>query len=320
MGISEHAELFAGLPVRDYDPAESIVDPAGAAQRVGVGHERFRARQPFLGRLGRFLDDPVAGQVVALVIGAWDGLYEGQREGETEQIIAALAGARERLPGLRALFFGDVTQDECEISWINQADITPLLEAYPALERLRVRGSNSLSIRPIRHEALRELTIESGGLPPGVVRQMIFANLPNLEHLELWLGAEEYGGDTSPDDLEPLLSGALFPRLKYLGLRNCEYADALAAALARCPILKRIEVLDLSLGNLGDEGALALLAGGQLAGLKKLDIHHHYVSDEVLDGLKDLGIELDATDTQEPDYWDDEDEEGEGHRYCAVSE
>jgi hypothetical protein len=316
MSNSEHVERFAGLPVRDYDPEEGLVDPSGSAQRLRVEDDGAVSAVALLERL---LDDPAAGQVVALVIGPWVDsqlLCEGEGSGP---IVAALAGARERLPGLRALFLGDVTYDECEISWLNQSNIIPLLEAYPNLERLRVRGANELGFWRTRHEALKELVFESGGLPSWLVLHVLSSDLPNLEHLELWLGSADYGGDTTHEDLAPLLSGAVFPRLKYLGLRNCEFADALASALARSPILKRIEVLDLSLGNLGDEGALALLSGGQLAGLKKLDIHHHYVSDEVLDGLKDLGIELDAAAKQKPGLYatDDVDED---RRYIAVAE
>ena len=40
-----------------------------------------------------------------------------------ERIVAALVAARDRLPALRALFLGDVTRDQCEVSWLNQERI-----------------------------------------------------------------------------------------------------------------------------------------------------------------------------------------------------
>jgi hypothetical protein len=166
----------------------------------------------------------------------------------------------------------------------------------------------------VRHEALRALIIESGGLGADVVRAVASARLPNLEHLELWLGSENYGGDASAADLEPILSGVAIPKLKYLGPRNSDTADGVAASLVGAPILRRIEVLDLSLGNLIDEGALALLSSRALAGLKRLDIHHHYVSEEVIDGLMALGIEVDARDRKEPDEYG-----GQFHRDISVS-
>lgn len=311
MTISEHGEEFAGLPIQVFSPGEGTLDLSGTAPRLSVD-ELFDddpgARMAAL--LDRLLADPGAGQVKALVIGQW--WASDVPELNSSALVAALSASSDRLPALRALFLGDITSDECEISWINQSDVTPLLTAFPALAQLRVRGGNGLAFGPVRHEALKALVIESGGLSGDVVRSVAASDLPNLEHLELWLGVEDYGGDATVEDLAPILSGAAFPRLKSLGLRDCEFADALAAALADAPVLRRIETLDLSLGTLGDDGVVALLAGGHLAGLRKLDIHHHYVSDEVLDGLKALGIELDAGDRQDPDY--------EFGRYVAVSE
>jgi hypothetical protein len=261
MTISEHVEEFAGLPVRDFVVEEGLTDPAGTAYRL----QDYDDGSTFDALLNDFLADPTSGQVVALVIGTW-----GQIGSDTgsEAVIAALAAARDRLPSLKALFIGDITYDECEISWIRQADITPLLNAFPALEHLRVRGADGLAVGPVRHDGLKALVIESGGLPAAVVRSVCAAGFPNLEHLELWLGSAGYGGDATPEDLAPVLSGTAFPRLKYLGLRDCEWADALAAALADAPVLRRVETLDLSLGTLGDAGAVALLSGGNLSGLK----------------------------------------------------
>jgi hypothetical protein len=303
--ISEHVEEFAGLPVRDFVAGEGITDPAGTAYRLRLEYDDERTFDALLNGL---LDDPAAARVVALVIGSWN-----QHESDTTAagIIAALAAARDRLPGLKALFLGDITYDECEISWIQQGDVTPVLSAFPGLEYLSVRGGDGLAIGPVRHDGLKALVVESGGLPASVVRSVCAAELPNLGHLELWLGSANYGGDATPDDLAPVLTGAAFPRLKYLGLRDCEWADALAAALADAPVLRRIETLDLSLGNLSDEGAVALLSGGNLPGLKRLDVHHHYVSDEVLDGLKATGVELNAEDQRDA---------SEDDRYIAVSE
>jgi hypothetical protein len=145
-----------------------------------------------------------------------------------------------------------------------------------------------------------------------VVREVCAADLPALEHLELWLGSENYGGDATLEDLAPILSGRLFPRLTYLGLRDCEWADDLAVALVDAPILARIKALDLSLGNIGDRGALALATAQVAAGLESVDIHHHYVSDEAVAKLMARGPRINANDRKE--LRDEED------RYIAVSE
>ena len=120
--------------------------------------------------------------------------------------------------------------------------------------------------------------VTAGGLDASVIKSIALSSFPNLEHLELWLGTDEYGGDHSMDDLEPLLAGRLFPKLRYLGLRNSQMADEIAAAVVRSPLLQRIETLDLSLGILTDEGARALLELPASPTLKKLNLHYNYIS------------------------------------------
>ena len=167
----------------------------------------------------------------------------------------------------------------------------------------------------LRHANLRSLIVETGGLGGEVVRAIAASDLPRLEHLELWLGTGSYGGTTTIADLGPIVAGDRFPALRRLGLRNCEGTDAIAEALVDAPILGRIEVLDLSMGDLGDEGARALAGIAALRRLKSLDIHHHFVSDEALGELLALGIAVEADDQMEPYDWDDE-----GRRYIAVTE
>lgn len=143
---------------------------------------------------------------------------------------------------------------------------------------------------------------------------------PALENLELWLGTDQYGGDSTADDLAPLLSGSAFPALRSLGLCNSVIQDAVAAAVAGAPVLARIERLNLSMGVLTDEGAAALLDGQPLTHLTHLDLSHHYLSEAVqkrlLAALAPHGVTVDLDDAQEP-----EDEgDGEVYRYVAVAE
>jgi uncharacterized protein (TIGR02996 family) len=260
-----------------------------------------------LPHLESLLTDAAAGLVQALVIGFW-----GQDSDDgPEDVIAALVAARDRLPNLRALFLGDIPYTSNEISWIHQADLTGLLTAFGKLEHFRTRGGIDLALQQFRHEHLKSLAFEASNLPREVVRVLGTCDLPALEHLELWLGTEEYGADTEVSDLEGIFQARRLPSLRYLGLRNSEIADDIAAALAGAPVLQRLRVLDLSLGTLSDAGAAALLAIPAIGRLEKLDIHHHYVSQEMLERLRGLGIEVDAGDPQEPD---------EDYRYVAHSE
>lgn len=308
MTISEHTTRFAGLPVEDWDPAVGIADPTGTLYRVSLADDE----STWIDYFATFLDDPAAGKIVGIVVGVWDEPFE---ERGAEEVVEALVAARDRLPALRAIFLGDITYEECEISWIQQTDIAPLLAAYPELEHLCVRGGNGLTLGSLRHERLRSLTIQSGGLGADTVREVAAAQLPALEHLELWLGTPNYGGDATVEDLAPILAGGLFPKLRYLGLRDSQIADEVAVALAQAPILGQVEELDLSLGTLGNRGAAALLASPATARLRRLDIHHHYCSTEMVAQLRALGIELDASERE-----DDEGEDDESARYVSVSE
>jgi predicted DNA-binding WGR domain protein len=260
-----------------------------------------------------FLADPAVGLVQALVIGFCFG--EDSDEG-SEEVVEALVGARDRLPNLRALFLGDITYHENEISWINQSDLTGLLKAFPQLEQFRARGGGDLALRKFGHPHLKSLAFEASNLPREVVRAIGASSLPALEHLELWLGTSSYGADTTVADLKNILAGKPTPALRYLGLRNSEIADDIAQALAKSPFLERLRILDLSLGTLGDRGAEALLANPALARLEKLDIHHHYVSPALVQRLQALGIQIDVGKAEEPEDPDDP----EAHRYVAHSE
>lgn len=312
MTIAFHADEFGGLPVKEFDPEQGIQDPSGVAYRLTLGYDREEQGMTFSDLLEKYLSDPKVGEVTALVIGCWDGAYEGKG---AEKVVDQLLDASDLLTSLRHLFLGDITHEESEISWIGQTDVSPLLRSFPQLEELRIRGSNNLSLGRVNHDHLKKLIIESGGLGADVVQEVTAAVLPELEHLELWLGTDDYGGDATIADVEPLLTGVLFPKLKYLGLRNSDFSDEIARAVAAAPILNQVEVIDLSLGTLGDEGAQALLDSNRLGQLRKLDLHHHYLSDAMCEKLKALEIEVDLDDQQEPDDYD-----GEENRYCAVSE
>jgi hypothetical protein len=324
MTIYEHLTTFAGLPVVDFapdgtmdtagKPAPPPDDPTAVAWRVWAEEDdnnwEERPSPAFLAMFEAFLASPAASVTTALVLGAWG--YAAINHAPVEAVRAAAP----RLPALRHLFFGDMTSEECEISWIKQGDVSALLEAYPDLRTLRVRGTDSLVVRPVRHASLRELAFESGGLPGAVVRAVGECDLPALSHLELWLGTDNYGGDATVEDLAPVLSGARLPALTHLGLRDAEIADLVAAALAGAPVVARLRTLDLSLGILSDVGATALLAGQPLTHLRRLDLHHHYLSEPVMARLKaelePAGVELDLSD------W--ERNVAENDRFVAVSE
>ena len=304
--IYENVKTFIGKKVADYDPEKR---PA----RGGKTIYRFRSdweSDDLEENLQHFLDSDGAAEATGIVIGSWSG---DECDRTPDHVVDLLVAHSDRLPKLAALFLGDITSEENEMSWITQTDLSPLLKAFPNLQLLRTRGGGGLKLKKPKHAKLRALALESGGLPVRVVRSVCTSDFPNLEYLELWLGTSNYGGDSSVRDLQPILSGKLFPKLKYLGLRNCEYADDIAAVIVNSPILERIETLDLSLGVLTDEGAQALLSLPQGGALKKVSIHYNYVGNDLIKKLKKLKISI---DTSKPSNMDDDDE----WRFVAVGE
>lgn len=304
--IFENVKTFVGRKVADYNPEKGPT-------RGGKTIYRFRSdweNDVLQENLEHFLATDASLEATGIVIGSWSG--EDAMRGP-DAVIELLVKSVDRLPRLVALFLGDIVSEENEMSWIHQTDLSPLLEAFPNLQLLRTRGGEGLEIKNPRHDKLRALALESGGLPVEVVRSVCTSDFPNLEHLELWLGTEEYGGTSSVQDLQPILSGKLFPKLKYLGLRNCEYADDVAAVVVNSPIVERIETLDLSLGVFTDEGAQALLSLPEGGSLKKVSIHYNYVGKDLLKKLKDFRISI---DTSKPSTMDEDDE----WRFVAVGE
>ncbi|GIH93647.1 STM4015 family protein [Planobispora siamensis] len=254
-----------------------------------------------------FLRLPQVERVGAMVVSGWGDLIEDT----AEEVVRFLADNARRLPSVRSIFLGDIPQEVAEISWIRQTDITPLLEAYPLLERLDVRGGDGLVLRPVRHGNLKMLRFESGGLPAEVVRAVGVSEFPALEYLELWLGVPYYGGDATVADLEPILSGERLPALRRLGLRDSEIQDEIAAAVAGAPVVARLEALSLAMGTLTDEGAEALLSGQPLTHLRVLDLHHSFLSEAMIERIHAAlpMVEVDLAASTD-----------DGERYVAVSE
>lgn len=304
--VGHNAKTFIGKRIADYDPDKKVARGGKTVYRFRSDYDEANC----IPHLTHFLETDAAAEAIGIVIGNWAG---EDCDGDPCAVIELLCDKRDRLSSLKAIFLGDIVSEENEMSWIHQADVTPLLEAFPKLELLRTRGGNDLSISKPHHANLRGLICESGGLPAEVVRSIGRSKFPAMEHLELWLGTQEYGGDSTVEDLQPILSGDLFPNLKYLGLRNCEFADDIASVIVNSPLVKRIETLDLSLGVMTDEGGRALLSLPTDGGLKHASLHYNYLTSEVTKLLDKLPIKLDLS---KPGHMDDDEE----WRFVAVGE
>lgn len=215
-------------------------------------------------------------------------------------VLEALCDAWEDLPNLKALFIGDEDRHEYRISELDVFDIRPILEAYPNLQVLQVRGDfdyHKLECESLKHEHLKTLIIETADLDNPNLVQICALELPALEYLELWLG-RQLNADFMIETLTPILLGESFPNLSYLGLRSSEDSDQIAEELVKSPILERLTVLDLSMGNLSDSGAEALLNCPAINKLYTLNIANNGVSESTIQKLLQLDCQVIA-DNQE---------------------
>jgi predicted DNA-binding WGR domain protein len=279
------------------------------SRRLSVGYDEAEEGKTLKEKVEAFLESAQAAEVESIVIGTWEEPYENCPQEALDSLIAN----SNQLPQLKELFVGDMDSEDCEISWIKQADYTSLFAAFPSLERLHIKGSTDLTLStlPLQHQHLKALTIECGGLPKSIIETIATAQLPELEYLQLYIGVDEYGFDGALDDLRPFMQKGLFPKLKHLGLVDSEIANEIAIEIANAPVLAQLETLDLSMGTLSDEGGQALLNSNAIAGLQKLDLHYHYLSNDMVKEFKKMSIMVDVSDQQDiEDEW----------RYPAVTE
>lgn len=294
----DHAQKFAGYPVIEWKAGQ---DPFANGTEIAIAirtdwDENDGDDQAWVVKFNALLNVERLSELPALVIGMWS--YEES----SEFIVNALVEHKDKLASLKALFIGDIVSEENEISWIKQGDLSPLWGAFPQLEHLTIRGSDGLSLGEMKLHHLKSLQIESGGLPAEVVRSVGKAELPSLEKLVIWLGTDNYGATTTIADLTPFYDGATMPKLKHLGLCNSDLQDQIAEFISTAPILKQLDVLELSMGVLTDDGALALVTSPYIRNLKVLDIQYHYCSDAMVRKLKELekeGVKVDASEPQE---------------------
>ncbi|MFE9723595.1 STM4015 family protein [Streptomyces sp. NPDC005794] len=310
-----HVEQFHGLPAFTFPAYANPVDlPDADAVAWRLHCDPYSSDERSDSYWRRFTESVDLGKIRALILGSpW---YDSDGGSDLHELI----GLRETFSGLEALFLGDLEDEEAMISMIELEDLTELLEAFPGLRELALRGGDGLQFPVTGHAALRVLRVESGGLPPEAAAQIAAASLPSLERLELWLGDDYYGGGTTAEHLAPLLTGVGKPALRHLGLQNSTVQDELAAALATAPVVRRLTSLSLSMGTLGDEGAEALLAGQSLAHLRELDLSHHFLSRDMMlriwTELEPQGVRVNLDGRQE----EDTDVDDETRRYVAVAE
>lgn len=89
--------------------------------------------------------------------------------------------------------------------------------------------------------------------------------------------------------------------------------------MAGAPVVAQLDGLSLAMGTLTDEGATALLEGQPLTHLSTLDLHHHFLTDAMVERLRTelepAGVTVDLSEQETPDEYN-----GETWRYTANAE
>lgn len=253
--------------------------------------------------LDEILESKRLPNVEELVIGCWGECYD-----ESVQVIVdGIVKHKEQFQHIKHLFIGDIGEEECEVSWILQADYSKLWEALPNLQKLTIKGSSGLSLGRIEHNNLKELEIICGGLPKSVIHSISNAILPELTSLNLYMGSREYGFDGDIEDIKELLAHP-FPKLTKLGLVDSEIQDEITAEVVKSPYINQVSELELSMGTLSDKGGRLLLEEvPKHPNITFLDLEYHYMSAKMMLQLLELPIDVNVDEQQEvygtEGYW-----------------
>ncbi|KWX88259.1 hypothetical protein AMQ83_07930, partial [Paenibacillus riograndensis] len=111
--------------------------------KLAIGYDEFEDGQRIETAIESLSASPEAASLSSLIIGDWGQAYENS----SEEVVEALVKHSPSFPALRKLFIGEMGYEECEISWITQSDLSPLLPAFPELPSLTIPGGNELSLR-----------------------------------------------------------------------------------------------------------------------------------------------------------------------------
>jgi uncharacterized protein (TIGR02996 family) len=331
--IAKHEDVLLGPLARfkktfDHDSQDAFTWHHGFIKSAKIGYESNSA-----GDIDEDSDECTADKVVAALLQhpsallleeltitmnmLDDGMY-------FRDVINAIAqyGA----PALRTLRLGEYQQAgpggvdngyDYENSWAGLGDASALWKAVPRLEHLRIQlnlgsasanGNDEIGVFDLPR--LKTLEVITGGMNAACARSFAAGKLPAAESIDLWFGSNNYGGDATVKDLEPLLAGDNVPKLRSLGLQNAEFADDIVQALAPSKLLARIESLSLAHGLMTDAGTQAIVAHADaFKHLKQLDLSNNYITSDGIAAVR--GVCPIVSNEQR----DDED-----YRYVALAE
>lgn len=201
----------------------------------------------------------------------------------------------------------------------------PISKTFPGLRTLVLHssaqtwrgGKETFGLSGLDLPELRELVIETCSMSKARLAHVLAAKLPKLEKLELWFGSENYDCDANVKGLTKLLAGAVFPKLRHLGLCNAEFQNDIAVAVSVSKVAAQLESLDLSMGTMTETGADALIARAKsFPKLKALKLDKNFLAPATIRAVKKAFPFATAADQKQPD----DSIEGETHYYVSVAE
>lgn len=279
-----------------------------------LSHDEDQLPKKFDGTLADILDqvlDHPSGRFIVEVAFHGNG---NLNDDNLQPLIDKLA---EKAPAtLRKLTLGDNID---QISWHHVGSLAPLWPSVPHLETLEIEtgelevGEPGQMIAP----ALQRAVFITGGMSPSCARGIATAQLPAIQHLEIYYGDPNYGGNATIDDVKPLLERSDLTKLRYLGLKNSMFANEIARLVGSAKVIKHLDTLDLSLGAMTDEGAKYLAESAPaLAHLKTLNLKRNFLTPAGIELVKNLCPTV-ITDGQEKPY---ERSNGELRYFVSVAE
>jgi uncharacterized protein (TIGR02996 family) len=250
------------------------------------------------------------------------GCHQGGDQDNRRIAEVLLYGSPTPAPPLRKLHladFDDSQYDGIDISRCPLGDLSGLGEIYPSLEDVVLKGRGDVELGGLALTRARRFALRTSTLTRRTLGAILRAPWPELVELELWFGDTErhYGAECELADVLPLLGEDGFPKLRALRLMNAPFTDELCPLLLTSPRVRALEVLDLSLGALGDTGA-DVLAGGRdaLAHLRTLKITESFIRPAARARLLASGLPIDESPVSpaRTPVWQ------KGGRYTSVNE
>jgi uncharacterized protein (TIGR02996 family) len=306
--LAEHQKTYDGADT------DAFTWKYGFIHAARLSHDRY-VDDDFEGSLAKILDQLLrhpSGRFLAEITFVFNG---GPSEDNLQDLIDLLV--KRAPPTIRKLHFGDfgfcgpsdkTATGETEISWYAIGNLSQLWKAVPDLKTLITQcGSAESTINGIGVKlgtidlpALAHAEFRSGGLERANVRAIATANIPSIEHLDIWFGDRGYGGNATANDVQLLLDRTDLPKLRHLGLRNAAFTDELPERLAASPLLRQLTQLDLSLGCMSDAGAQALARHrAAFEHLELLDVSENFLTRAGLAALEGSAKQLVAKEQRE---------------------